>query len=38
MPEELDALASAFGACTEELYAWIRSNRLKLNCKKTECT
>ena len=38
MPEELDALTSALGACTEELCAWIRSNRLKLNCQKTECT
>ena len=37
MPEELDALASAFGACTEELCAWMRSNRLKLNCEKTKC-
>ena len=37
MPEELDALTSAFDACTEELCAWMRSNRLKLNCKKTEC-
>ena len=37
MPEELDALAGAIGACTEELSAWMRSNRLKLNCEKTEC-
>ena len=29
LPEELDALVSAFGACTEELHAWMRSNRLK---------
>ena len=36
-PEELDALASAFGICTEELCAWMRSTRLKLNCEKTEC-
>ena len=37
MLEELDALASAFGAYTEELCAWMRSNRLKLNCEKTKC-
>ena len=37
MPEELDALASAFGACTEELCAWMWLNRLKLNCEKIEC-
>ena len=36
MLEELDALASSFGARTEELCAWMRSNRLKLNCEKTE--
>ena len=24
-------------ACTEELCAWMRSNRLKLNCEKIEC-
>ena len=37
MPEELDALANAVGAFTEELCARMRSNRLKLNCEKTEC-
>ena len=36
MPEELDALARAFGAYTEELCAWMKSNRVKLNCEKTE--
>ena len=30
MPEELDAFASAFGAYTEKLCAWMRSNKLKL--------
>ena len=34
--EELDSLATANGACTEELHARMRSNRLKLNCKKSE--
>ena len=36
-PEELDTLASAFGACTEKLCAWMRSTRLKVNCKETDC-
>ena len=36
-PKELDALTDAFGACAEELCVWMRSNRLKLNCEKTEC-
>ena len=36
-PEDVITLATAFTACTDELTAWIRSNKLKLNCDKTEC-
>ena len=37
-PEELDALAGALDASTEELCATMRSIiRLILNCEKTEC-
>ena len=34
--DELDTLASAFSACTNELCVWMKSNRLKINCDKTE--
>ena len=36
-PEDVDTLVSAFIACTDVLSAWMKSNRLKLNCDKTEC-
>ena len=36
-PEDVNTLVKAFTACTVELTAWIRSNKLKLNCDKTEC-
>ena len=36
-PEDVDTLVSAFIACTDELSACMKSNRLKLNCDKTEC-
>ena len=36
-PVDVDTLVSAFIACTDELSAWMKSNRLKLNCNKTEC-
>ena len=36
-PEDVITLAKAFTACTDELTAWMRSNKLKLNCDKTEC-
>ena len=37
-PEDVDTLVSSFIACTDELSAWMKSKRLKLNCDKTECT
>ena len=36
-PEDVITWAKAFTACTDELTAWKRSNKLKLNCDKTEC-
>ena len=36
-PKEVDMLVSAFIAYTDELSAWMKSNRLKVNCDKTEC-
>ena len=35
-PEQMSDLANKFGECTLELEAWMASNRLKLNCEKTE--
>ena len=35
-PEEMSDLANKFAECTLELEAWMASNRLKLNCEKTE--
>ena len=35
--EDVSTLAKAFTAYTDELTAWMRSNKLKLNCDKTEC-
>ena len=35
--EDPGALAHTFAACNDELCAWMKSNRLKLNCDKTEC-
>ena len=35
--KDVDTLVSAFIACTDELSGWMKSNRLKLNCDKTEC-
>ena len=34
-PHELDTLAGAFSASTNELCVWMKSNRLKINCDKT---
>ena len=36
-PEDAGALAQTFAACTVELFIWMKFNRLKLNCDKTEC-
>ena len=36
-PKDVITLAKAFTACTDELTAWMRSNKLKLNCDKPEC-
>jgi hypothetical protein len=35
-PDQISDLANKFGECTLELEAWMASNRLKLNCDKTE--
>ena len=35
--KDVDTLVSVFIACTDELSAWMKSNRLKLKCDKTEC-
>ena len=34
-PEDVDTLMNEFIACTDELSAWMKSNRLKLNCDKS---
>ena len=36
-PEDAGELTQTFAACIDELCAWMKSNRLKLNCDKTEC-
>ena len=36
-PDEVDSLAQKFAARSDELCAWMRSSRLKLNADKTEC-
>ena len=36
-PEDVNTLVKAFTACTDDLTALMRSNKLKLNCDKTEC-
>ena len=35
-PEQMSDLANKFSECTLELEAWMASNRLKLNCEKTD--
>ena len=36
-PEDVNTLVKAFTKCTDELTTSMRSNKLKLNCDKTEC-
>ena len=35
-PDQMDSLVSSVSSCIAELEAWMASNRLKLNCDKTE--